>query len=239
MTKIMIVDDEIMAVKTLTAMVKKYIDDEKEIRGETDFEKAIEVILEFKPDILLLDIMMGTKTGFDLLAQVPNKNFNVVFTTAYDNYAIQAIKHSALDYLLKPISAEELKDAFHKHYEQKNKLIHLQNEHLLENLNNKKLENFTIAIPTLEKTFFISPKDLIRCESESNYTWFYLHDGSKILASKTMKFYESILIEHNFDRIHKSHLVNKSYIAAKGKGDTLILKNNTVLPLSRGKKIDK
>jgi two-component system, LytTR family, response regulator len=238
MVKIMVVDDEILAVKTLTVMVNKYVDGEKDVRGESDFHTAISTIKSFKPDVLILDVMMTPYSGFDLLSQLDDKNFSIIFATAFDHFAINAIKHSALDYLLKPINAEELKHAFQKHFDQVNRLKNLQHEHLLENLNHKNKQNFTIAIPTIERTFFIKPQELIRCESESNYTWFYLKDGTKILASKTMKYYESVLLEYDFDRVHKSHLVNKHYMAAKGKGDTVILKDETVLPVSRGKKIE-
>ena len=238
MTKIMIVDDEIMAVKTLTVMVSKYIDGDKEIKGESDYFTAIKTIKTFDPDVLILDVMMTPYSGFDLLAHLDNTDFSIIFATAFDHFAINAIKHSALDYLLKPINAIELKSAFQKHFNQVNKLKHLQHEHLLENLNHKNKQNFTIAIPTLERTFFIKPDELIRCESESNYTWFYIKDGTKILASKTMKYYESVLLDYDFERVHKSHLVNKKFIIAKGKGDTIILRDETVLPVSRGKKIE-
>jgi two-component system LytT family response regulator len=232
----MIVDDEIMAIKTLRVMIDKYITIEKEIRSETNFEKALDKIRQFSPDVLLLDVMMPPYTGFDLLSNISHRNFNVIFTTAYDNYAIQAIKYSALDYLLKPISAEELKGAFDKLISIKETSNMEQYDHLLQNLNKKDSSLFTIAIPTLEKTYFISPKSLIRCESESNYTWFYLENGEKILASKTMKSFEHILLDQNFIRVHRSHLVNKNFIVRVEKADNLLLKDGSLIPLARNKK---
>ena len=232
----MIVDDEIMASKTLKVMIGKYFDQPYEIRSETDFETALQVIHEYIPDVLLLDVMMPPRTGFDLLALIKNRNFKLIFTTAYDNYAIQAIKYSALDYLLKPISADELKQALEKVIETTVDHNHLQYNHLLENLQSKSTDNFTIAIPTLEKTFFIHPRDLVRCESESNYTWFYLTNGEKILTSKTLKSYDTILIEQGFIRTHRSHLVNKHHIKRIEKNDVLVLSDETMLPIARGKK---
>lgn len=236
MIKIMIVDDEVMAIKTLKVMIEKYIEVDKTIRSETNFEKAIDTIHEFSPDVLLLDVMMPPHTGFDLLSKIPDRNFNIIFTTAYDNYAIQAIKYSALDYLLKPISAEELKTAFDKLLQLKKAAHYDQYDHLLNNLHQKDTSLFTLAIPTLEKTYFISPKNLIRCESESNYTWFYLEGGEKILASKTLKSFESILLDQSFVRVHRSHLVNKNFITGVDKADVLILKDGSQIPLARNKK---
>lgn len=236
MLKIMIVDDEIMAIKTLTAMLEKYITADHEIKSETNFEKAVETICQFCPDVLLLDVMMPPYTGFDLLSRIANRNFQVIFTTAYDNYAIQAIKFSALDYLLKPISAEELKTSFEKVVNIKRNTQNDQYDHLLNNLQQNEVSLFTLAIPTLEKTYFISLKNLTRCESESNYTWFYLESGEKILASKTMKTFESILLDQGFLRVHRSHLINKKFIQRKDKADVLIMKDGSQIPLSRNKK---
>lgn len=237
MVKIMIVDDEIMSVKTLTVMIEKYIDTPHIIKGETDFDYALELIDSFKPDLLLLDVVMPPRTGFDLLAQIQNRNFSVIFTTAFDNYAIQAIKYSALDYLLKPISAEELKSAFARYTESPAFSGQAeQYNHLLTNLQTKTPQLFTLAIPTLEKTYYVSPADLVRCESESNYTWFYLVNGEKILSSKTLKAYDSLLAEEGFLRVHRSHLVNRKHILRTEKDDLLVLKNGDTIPLARNKR---
>jgi two-component system, LytTR family, response regulator len=234
-TKVMIVDDEVMAIKTLTVMLDKYLSESLEVKFTTNFDEAILIIENFAPDILLLDVMMPPMTGFDLLSKLKDKNFNIIFTTAYDNFAIQAIKYSALDYLLKPISADELKEAFYKYFE-KQQFHTAQYDHLIHNLSQESINQFTLAIPTLEQTYFVHPHELVRCESDSNYTFFYLENGSKILASKTLKSYEQILLDHNFIRIHRSHLVNKKYIASIVKTDVLVLKDGTQLPLSRNKK---
>lgn len=237
MLKILIVDDENMSVKTLTMMIEKYIDVPKIIKGETDFEAALALIDSFRPDLLLLDVLMPPRTGFDLLEQSQPHHFNVIFTTAYDHYAIQAIRYSALDYLLKPISAEELKAAFAR-YDASVKATNQvdQHTHLLSNLKTKSPQLFTLAIPTLEKTFFISPADLIRCESESNYTWFYLVNGQKILSSKTLKSYDALLTDEGFVRVHRSHLVNRKQILRIEKEDLLVLKNGDKIPLARNKR---
>ncbi len=237
MLKIMIVDDEIMSVKTLTVMIEKYIDTPHITKGETDFETALGLIDSFKPDLLLLDVVMPPRTGFDFLAQINPRNFSVIFTTAFDNYAIQAIRYSALDYLLKPISAEELKSAFARYFETEASTGQSeQYNHLLTNLQTKAPQLFTLAIPTLDKTYYVSPADLVRCESESNYTWFYLVNGQKILSSKTLKAYDSLLAEEGFVRVHRSHLINRKHILRSEKDDQVVLKNGDIIPLARNKR---
>lgn len=237
MLKIMIIDDEIMSVKTLTVMIETYIDGPHTILGETDFDAALQQVRIFKPDLVLLDVVMPPRTGFDFLAQLQPRNFSVIFTTAYDNYAIQAIKYSALDYLLKPIAAEELKLAFKRYKDSTTALNQSdQYQHLLSNLQTKTPQLFTLAIPTLEKTHYVAPADLVRCESESNYTWFYLVNGDKILSSKTLKAYDTILAHEGFIRVHRSHLVNRKHILRIEKDEVLILKNGDSIPLARNKR---
>lgn len=236
MIRILILDDEAMAVKTLTVMIEKYLDIPHQIIGHTDFNLAFQEVENFKPDVLMLDVMMEPKNGFQFLAELPTRPFSLIFTTSYDNYAIQAIRYSAIDYLLKPIAADELKAALNKVISIKEHSDTLLYQHLIDNLRTQSVSRFTIAIPTLEKTHFVHPDELLRCESDSNYTWFYLVTGEKILASKTLKSYDSVLIEQGFVRTHRSHLVNKKHIKAIGKNDVLILSDGTQLPIARGKK---
>jgi two-component system, LytTR family, response regulator len=183
-------------------------------------------------------VVMPPKTGFELLARLKEKNFDVIFTTAYNEYAIQAIRFSALDYLLKPISADELLAAFNRFKQKKESELTstLLYDNLLANLQEKEISSFKLALPTVQKTWFISPAKLIRCEADSNYTWFYLADERKILVSKTMKEYEEILLEHNFIRIHKSHLINKKYIDYLVNEGSIMLTNQLQLPVSRLRK---
>jgi two-component system, LytTR family, response regulator len=236
--KAVIIDDEPVAASLLQQMLERYVPEINNTRIETSFENAVALIQNFKPDIVFLDVVMPPKTGFELLARLKEKNFDVIFTTAYNEYAIQAIRFSALDYLLKPISADELLAAFKRFKGKKESALNSTPlyDNLLVNLQQKEPAAFKLALPTVQKTWFISPDELIRCESESNYTWFHLTEDRKILASKTMKEYEEILLEHNFIRIHKSHLVNKKYIDHLATESTIILTNKMELPVSRLRK---
>jgi two-component system, LytTR family, response regulator len=236
--KVVIIDDEPAAASLLLQMLERYLPVLDNVRIETSFDKALILVQNFKPDLVFLDVVMPPKTGFELLARLQERKFEVIFTTAYNEYAIQAIRFSALDYLLKPISPEELQAAVLRFNEKKKTKADstLLYENLLQNLQQKESTSFRLAIPTVEKTWFISPSELIRCESESNYTWFYLTDNRKVLASKTMKEYEEILLQYNFLRIHKSHLVNKKYIDSFLNDGKILLTNKQELPVSRLRK---
>ena len=228
-------DDELIAASTLQQMIERYTPQISDLRIATDFENAINLISSYQPQLVFLDVVMPPGTGFEILAHLKEKQFEVIFTTAHNEYAVQAIRFSALDYLLKPIVAEELKEAVHR-FEEKHKIKTDKAalyENLLANLQVKEEFNFKLAIPTVEKTWFISPGELIRCESESNYTWFYLTGNRKLLASRTMKEYYEILVNHHFLRIHKSHLVNKKFIDYFSNEGAVVLKDKLKLPVSR------
>jgi two-component system, LytTR family, response regulator len=236
--KAVIIDDEPSAAGLLAQMLERYVPEIDNIRIETSFDHAIILIQNFKPDLVFLDVVMPPKTGFELLARLTEKKFETIFTTAYNEYAIQAIRFSALDYLLKPINAVELQAAFNRYKEKRETALNSDQlyENLLTNLQQKEAADFKLALPTVQKTWLISPKELIRCEGDSNYTWFYLTGDRKILASKTMKEYEEILLQHNFIRIHKSHLVNKQYIDCLLNEGSVMLTNKQELPVSRLRK---
>ncbi len=205
---------------------------------ETDAMKAIAMIEQFQPHLVFLDIVMPEVTGFELLKKIPNKNFDVIFTTAYNEYAIQAIRFSALDYLLKPIDEEELKAAIQRHLEKQlgsNDFEGLY-QNLLNNLKAKQKDDFNLAIPTIEGTFFVKVDELIRCEGERNYTCFYLTNNRKHLSARTIKEYEEILVNHNFMRVHKSHLINRNFIVNYLNEGTIVLNDNEKIPVSRQRK---
>ena len=238
MIKAVIVDDELIAASTLQQMIERYMPQINQLRIATDFENAVSLINSFKPQLVFLDVVMPPKTGFEILALLKERQFEVIFTTAHNEYAVQAIRFSALDYLLKPIDAGELKAAITR-FEEKHKTKTDKEalyENLLSNLQLKEELNFKLAIPTLEKTWFISPQELVRCEGESNYTWFYLTGNRKILASRTMKEYAEILMNHHFIRIHKSHLVNKKFIDYFSNEGAVVMKDKLKLPVSRQRK---
>jgi two-component system, LytTR family, response regulator len=239
--RVIIVEDESRgrnALKALLAQIKTI-----ELIGEaSNVDEAISLIKKTPPDLVLLDIEMPFKNGFDLLAELPERTFDVIFTTAYDSYAIKAIKFSAIDYLLKPIDSDELIYAINKTIEKRQKSEHqpqLQINNLLENLKSINKQNYKLSLPTFEGAFFIPIEEIIRCESDANYTRFHLRNEEKsILVSKTLKEYDELLIDYGFCRVHHSHLINLKYIKKyiKGEGGVVVMVDGTEVEISRRKK---
>jgi two-component system LytT family response regulator len=239
MTKILIVDDEPAASNILKMLIEKHVPASKGIKTCNSPEEALEIIQEWQPNLLMLDIEMPNMNGFDLLNRVGNSDFDVVFTTAYDKYAIKAIRFSALDYLLKPVDIAELQNAINKHIikkfqppQEQQKLV----SNLINNLQQKDQTGFKLALSTTEGVFFFIPSEIIRLEGESNYTRFYFANQKPMLVSRTLKEYEDILAEHDFIRAHKSHLVNKKFVKHLDKEGLLWLTDGSHIVVSRRKK---
>ncbi len=238
MIKALILDDELAAANVLQLMIERHIPEITDLRIATKTTEAVALLQQFQPQLLFQDIVMPEKNGFEFLSEIKNINFEIIFTTAYNEYAIRAIRFSALDYLLKPINAEELRSAVNRFLEKRNQQLQTDAllKNLLTNLENKKESDFKLAVPTVSGAVFFSPAEIIRLEGEGNYTQFYLTQNRKYLSAKTMKEYEEILLQHNFLRIHKSHLVNKSFIDNYRNEGLVILKDKTSLPVSRQRK---
>lgn len=236
MIKAIIVDDEKHAIITLEHLLKKF--DEVEILTTIqDSSKAKEIILEKKPDLLFLDIEMPNLNGFDLLAQFPSLDFKVVFTTAYDQYAIKALKINALDYLLKPIDQEELRIALDKFLNDQLFTSNEQIAHLSQFKNNQMSE--TLALSTSKGLIFIKIKDVMYFEADGSYTHVIMSSGDKHLVSKSLTNFEEVLTDNPmFFRSHKSNLVNLNFIKQyiRGEGGELIMVNDKSIVLSRNKK---
>src|SRR5215204_2728377 len=203
MTRILIIDDEPAASNILRMLIERHVATPKEIQCCNSPEEALQIIPGWQPNLLMLDIEMPNMNGFDLLNRVGNSDFDVVFTTAYDKYAIKAIRFSALDYLLKPVDIAELQNAINKHIikkfqhpQEQQKLV----SNLINNLQQKDQTGFKLALSTTEGVFFFIPSEIIRLEGESNYTRFYFATQKPMLVSRTLKEYEDILTEHNFIR---------------------------------------
>lgn len=236
----MVIDDEKRSRETLTGLLARYCQEDIDIVGEADgMESGIEGIQVHKPDVVFLDIQMPDGSGFKLLEELEEINFEVVFTTAYDQYAIKAIRYSALDYLLKPIVPAELRNAVAKVKQKKsdgtiNKHIRV----LLENIKETNTASKRIILSTSEGMHVIDIKDIIRCESDDYYTRFFIKDRKTIMVSKTLKENEELLSEYGFIRPHKSHLVNIRYIKSyiKNDGGYILLTDGTTIPVSRRKK---
>lgn len=237
--KALIIDDEATAIQTLSVMCRYYIPEITDIEATTDPGEGIQRIRDFNPDILFIDIQMPRMSGFDLLRQVPDPEFSIIFTTAHNEYAIDAIRFSALDYLLKPIDAEELRNAFDRYLSKRGSAFADKSlyKNFMHNLQVKNRSDFKLALPTLQGTFFYKPEQIIRLEGEGNYTRFSFENGHSLLIAYTLKNYEAMLLPHGFLRVHKSHLVNIAFV--KGyKDNTLIMTDQSMVEISRRRKED-
>lgn len=242
MVKVAIIDDEENSRDTLKGKLDLFCP-EVEIAGEAGtVSDGITLITETKPDALFLDIKLAGESGFDILDEVarnPDLNPEIVFITAHDEYAIKAIKFSALDYLLKPIDPEELVKAIRKIEDQKGIPRHAANLNVLvENIRQASDSPKKIVVPTSDGMHVIKLSDIIRLESSSNYTTFFLNNEKSLLASKTLKEFDNMLSGYNFSRIHKSHLVNMNYLKryVQTDGGYLILEDGSKIPVANRKK---
>jgi two-component system, LytTR family, response regulator len=235
MLKILIIDDEPAAGSILKLLIEKHIAHPAEIHFCSSPQEGLVKLKNWQPALLMLDIEMPGMNGFDFLNQAANWNFHVIFTTAYDKYAIQAIRFSALDYLLKPINVTDLKNAIDRH------LITTEHQqalvgNLMDNLQQKTSENFKLALSTMQGVFFFDPREIIYCEGVGNYTRFHFTQRAVMLVSRTIKEFEEILNEHHFLRVHKSFLVNLNHVRKYEKEGILWLSNGESIGVSRRKK---
>lgn len=239
MLRAIIVDDEPKSCDTLSAMVAEFLDDVEVVSIHHNVPDGIKAINALKPDIVFLDIEMNSETGFDLLQQMPKIDFEVIFTTAFEQYALKAIKFAALDYLLKPIDISELEEAVEKaKQKRKGKELNQGLEALMSNLKSTSSSQHQIALPTSDGLLFVHVSEIIYCQADGPYTYFFMKDGSKITVSKNLKEYEELLEDHYFFRVHKSYLINlkemKRYV--KGDGGYVVMSNDREVDVSKRKK---
>lgn len=238
--KAVIIDDERNNIDNLAILLKRLFPD-LEIAGDaTDAFYGEQLILQLKPDIVFLDIQMPERNGFELLTSLAVHHFELIFVTGFDQFGIQAVKFSAIDYLLKPIKDDELRKAVEKAISRiLEKKQNRQLENLLALLQNQHLkEEHRIALPSAKETRFIRTQEIVRCESSNNYTTFYLQHGERIVTSKPIFEYEEVLQGYGFIRCHQTHLVNKRFIKSlvKQDGGYLLLEDGTKVPISKLKK---
>jgi two-component system LytT family response regulator len=239
MLKSIVVDDEPKSRENLKIVLQDFVSNVAVEALCSTVDEAVIAINKVKPDIVFLDIEMQHETGFDLLNKIHPIDFEVIFITAYSEYAIKAIKFAAIDYLLKPIDIEELKSAVERVMQKREGRISGRLQILRDNLTMPK-DKLKIGLPTSHGLIFTGIDNILYCEASSNYTVLYTADGKEYVASKTLKEYEDLLDEYNFFRIHHSYLVNikaiKKYI--KGDGGHVILANEVSLDVSKRKKTD-
>jgi len=238
----LLIDDDSNLRNGMKSLLARYAP-EIRIIGEADsVETGVKIVLQNQPQVVFLDIHLGDGSGFDLLEEVNQRgklNSQIVFITAHEQYAIKAFRFSALDFLLKPVDPEDLQKVIEKLkqvIDKNDSVAHI--DLLLENIR-KKVDNFKrIALSNSDGIHLFEVSDIIRCESEDNYTKFYIKNSKPILISKTLKEYEELLTEHGFERIHQSHLINLAYLKSyiKKDGGYVVMADNAHLPISQRKK---
>lgn len=240
MLKILIIDDEPAAGNLLQLLIEKHILIATECRYCESPEEALLMLPVFNPSLVMLDIDMPKMNGFDFLNQAVNSDFDVVFTTAFDKYAIKAIRFSALDYLLKPVDVSELQNAINRHIIKKgfSKNNPELFNNLIQNLQQNKKEDFKLAVSVKDGVFLLDLKTIICIEGINNYSKFFFTGQKPLLVAKTIGEYEDTLSDHGFIRTHKSYLVNKSHIKKLDTENLIWLSENMQVPVSRRRKAD-
>jgi two-component system LytT family response regulator len=236
--KAILVDDEKDYLVILQALLARHAPHVEVIAACTDPRDAVVKIRTLKPHVVFLDIQMPGLTGFEMLSEVGRKDFDVIFTTSHDGFAMKALKLGALDYLLKPIDAEELKEAVKKITLRQADSASEQLEMLMSYFRPEKQRTRRVALTASDHLVFVQTNEIVYCESDSNYTTFFLVNGEKIVISKTLKDVEEILEGDDFFRIHASYLVNMKHVQkfTRGDGGFVVMSNNKQLSVSRKKK---
>jgi len=238
MLRAIIIDDEPYCCEILAAMLESDCPDVEIVRICNNGPDAIAAIKKYSPNIIFLDVEMPKMNGFEMLERIPVVNFEIIFTTSYDQYAIKAIRFSALDYLLKPIDREDLQKAVQKVIQRLNYPAPQQLEILLHKLQHSASSIQKIALPTMEGLQMVAVSSIISCASDSNYTSLMLKNKQKVVVSKTLKEIEEMLEEYSFLRVHHSFLVNLNEVNkyVKGEGGYLIMSDDSTVDVSRSKK---
>jgi len=238
MLKAIIVDDEKISRDILSDYLQRYCKDVSVIAQADSVSAGLAAIEKQRPDILFLDVEMPKGNGFDLLEQVKEVDFETVFVTAFDSYAIQALNYSAAYYILKPVSIDELVASVEKIRTQKQKHPALHTKVLLENISAANAQQQKIVLPLQDGFEVVCIKDVVHCQAHDNFTDFYFNAKQKMMICRTLKFYEELLGDSGFMRVHKSHLVNLEHVVkyTRGKGGQLTMSDGSVIDVSPNKK---
>jgi two-component system, LytTR family, response regulator len=233
MLKSIIVDDEFKSRESLRALIDRFCEDIQVSAVCQNADEAIKAIHDHKPDVVFLDIQLQRETGFDILQSLDKIDFEVIFTTAYSEFAVRAFRFSAIDYLLKPVDIEDLRKAIDK---ARKKIVGNISERMTQQGN--AFKHSRLAVPSSDGLVFVSVDGILYCEASGNYTNIYMGDGRKFVVSRTLKEYEEMLEDLDFFRIHNSYLINlnliKKYI--RGEGGQVIMTNDQALDVSKAKK---
>jgi two-component system LytT family response regulator len=207
-----IVDNEKSCINSLQILLRKYCAHVNVIETASSVIEAKMKIQSLKPELIFLDVELNNETGFDLIKNFPESNFEIIFTTAYEKYALQAIKSSCFDFLLKPINIEELTETIRKLDFKKNNQKIERTSTLIHNLSHADIYKKKLAIPNFEKLQFIEIKDIICLQADAKYTYIYVNDKTKLLSTKNLGEYEELLDSPNFFRCHKSWIINVNHM---------------------------
>ncbi len=236
--KAILIDDELSSLQNLQQKLIEFCPDVEIIAMAQKPEEAILLIRQHKPDVIFLDIEMPRMNGFRMLDELGEFDFDIIFTTAYNHYAVDAIRISAFDYLMKPVAIKDLQGAVerlakHRQLQTKDKL-----DVLRQSLSPNRSQEEKIAVPTNEGLEFIPIKSILHIESSSNYSKLFFLEGKSILVTKLLKEFEDLLLPYQFFRVHNSHLINLKYIKKyiRGEGGQVIMQNGDVIDVSRRKK---
>jgi len=236
--KAILVDDELSSLQNLQQKITEFCPEIKILATPNKPEEALFLLRHYKPDVVFLDIEMPRMNGFRMLEELQEIDADIIFTTAYNHYAIDAIRISAFDYLMKPISVEDLQNAvarlMTKHRRQTSEKLSVLKKSLQEN----RSQEDRIAIPTSEGMEFINIKNIVRIESSSNYSKLHLLSGQTLLVTRLLKDFEEMLLPYRFYRVHHSHVINLTYIKKyiRGEGGQIVMQNGDVIDVARRKK---
>jgi two-component system, LytTR family, response regulator len=239
--KTVIIEDEPNSLEVITTLIKNYSIRLELMGAAASVDEAVNLIMLQKPQLVFMDVRIADGTGFDVLKKLPAINFELIFVTAYDSYAMEAIKFSAIDYLMKPVGIQEFEEAIarvQKRLEEKNKQQTVNT--LLYNLAQQNNADKKISIPTATGYEFINMKEVIWCGSDGPYTAFYLSTKQKVVSTRHLGFYEELLADKNFCRINHSIIINMAHIKryVKGKGGHVVMNDDTELEISQRRKAD-
>ncbi len=232
-----IIDDEDHCRSSLTKQLEWSCPQVEVIAEGKSASEGRELVIQHQPDLVFLDIEMPGGSGFDMIKSLPSIQFKLVFTTAFDEYALQAFKVNAIAYLLKPIDEDELISTIEKVQVEKNDVVGKKLEKLMNYLSAEN-KSGKIALPVSDGLQFVSIEKIVRCEADGNYCTIYLDDGNKMVISKTLKYISELVKQQKFVRVHQSHIINMDFIKKyiRGKNGQIIMDDGSVIPVSRAKK---